>query len=227
MSPEPLARLEEVIGHRFENQALLEKALTHSSAGRPVNYQRLEFLGDRVLGIIVAEFLFRNFPRENEGDMARRFSALVDRSMCARVASAIELGGYVFLSDGEKAAGGAQNENIMADVVEALIAAAYLDSGLPAAEKIVLRLWGDNLYEMVRPPVDPKTELQEWTQARGLGLPSYELVGRTGPDHAPVFDVCVHVEDHASVLAQGTSRRAAEKNAAALLLRQLKKVEMR
>ncbi len=222
MSSNP-SRLQEVLGHFYNNKALLEEALTHSSAEGDVSYQRLEFLGDRVLGLVIADFLLRSFPDENEGDLARRLSGLVDKTMLARVAIEAEIGKFILMSEGEKAAGGDANENILADVMEALIGAAYLDAGLETCRKMIESLWGDRLFEMVSPPIDPKTELQEWTQGRGMGLPQYELVGRTGPDHAPVFDIRANIESYPPVVAQGTSRRAAEKAAAELMLASLQK----
>ncbi len=218
-----LKDLQAVLGHSFQNADLLEEALTHSSVPRARNYQRLEFLGDRVLGLIIAEFLIQNFPDENEGDMARRFSALVDRSMLVTIATEISLGESIQMSEGEKAAGGASNDNILSDVMEAVLAALYLEAGLEKCRDTVITLWGGHLFETVRPPVDPKTELQEWTQGRGLGLPVYELVDREGPDHAPLFDIEVSVDGFEPVRAKGGSRRSAEKNAASLMLEALKK----
>ncbi len=214
-------RLHSVLGRVFTDRHLLVEALTHSSANTRISYQRLEFLGDRVLGLVVADFLIRTFPEENEGNLARRLSALVDKSMLARVALEAGLGEFIIMSEAERASGGGANENILADVLEALIGAAFLEAGLEECRDMIRRLWGDCLYETVKPPIDPKTALQEWTQGKGLGLPVYDLVGRKGPDHAPVFDVSVTVEGFAPVTAQGTSRRSAEKLAAEIMMKKL------
>lgn len=213
-----LQRLQEIIGRNFEKTELLEEAISHSSAGKSINYQRLEFLGDRVLGIVVAEFLIKNFPGENEGDLARRFSSLVDKTMLARVATDAGIGDFIAMSDSERASGGGENENILSDVMEAIIGASFLDAGLDDCRVLVYRMWGELLNERVDPPIDPKTALQEWTQGRAKGLPVYDLVSRTGPDHAPTFEISVDVEGFPIVSAKGASRRVAEKEAARKML---------
>jgi ribonuclease-3 len=219
-------RVQDILGRKFSNKNLLFEALTHSSAAEKISYQRLEFLGDRVLGLVIAEFLITAFPTENEGSLARRLSGLVDKSMLAKVAVEVGIGPFIIMSESEKASGGDANENILSDIMEALIGATFLDSDIDECREMVKKLWGNFLYETLEPPVDPKTALQEWTQGRGLGLPVYELVGRDGPDHAPVFDVKVSVEGHGSVVAKGTSRRAAEKLAASRLLDKLSGVNV-
>ena len=213
-----LAALEKKIGHRFHDSSLLQSALTHSSSGQRSNYERLEFLGDRVLGLIIAQALFQKFPEENEGDLAKRLAALVQGSMLATIASAIQLGDHILLSDAEKSAGGAANENILADVFEAMLGALYLDGGFAACERLVTTLWADHFYDMKTPPLHPKTAVQEWAQAKGLPLPLYEVVAQHGPDHAPVFVIRLTVAGHAPVQAEGRSRQAAEKEAAAQFL---------
>lgn len=222
---EALAGLQEQLGYQFKDSKRLEKALTHSSAGGAYNYERLEFLGDRVVGLALADTLFRMFPDENEGDMAKRHAALVQGKTLAKIAREIGLGAIMQLSEAERAAGGADNDNILADGLEAVIGALYLDSGLPACQAAIEKLWGDRVRVMKRPPQDPKTALQEWAQARSLSLPMYELVGRTGPDHAPIFEIRVKVGDFPPWAAKGTSRRAAEKLAAAMLLAHLEELE--
>lgn len=220
-----LETLQERLGQRFEDPRRLEKALTHSSAGGTYNYERMEFLGDRVVGLALAHTLFKMFPDENEGDMAKRHAALVQGKMLAKIAREIELGDMMQLSDAERAAGGANNDNILADGLEAVIGALYLDAGFDACQQAIEKLWGDRVKIMRRPPQDPKTAIQEWAQARALALPSYELVGRTGPDHAPIFEIRVKVGEYPPWSAKGTSRRAAEKLAAAMLLAHLEELE--
>lgn len=220
-----LETLQSRINHRFADIKRLEKAVTHSSAGGTYNYERLEFLGDRVVGLALAETLFTLFPDEKEGDMAKRHAALVQGKTLAKIAREIGLGDMMQLSDAERAAGGANNDNILADGLEAVIGAVYMDAGFDACARVIAHLWGDRVQTMRRPPQDAKTALQEWAQARGLSLPAYELVGRSGPDHAPIFEIKVTVGDYPPWAAKGTSRRAAEKLAAAMLLAHLEELE--
>lgn len=224
MTDTALQNLFQIIGYDFEPSKRLRAALTHSSAGADRNYERLEFLGDRVLGLVMAQILYETFRDESEGDLAKRHAALVQGKMLAQVARRIGLGAILVLSDAERAAGGAENDNILADSLEAVIGALYLDAGLEACQKVIRDLWGDDILVMAQPPQDPKTALQEWAQARGLPLPVYDMVGKEGPDHAPLFDVRVAVEGFEPVTAQGSSRRAAEKDAAAILLARLEGV---
>lgn len=230
MSAEGLAQ---IIGHEFARRELLVEALTHPSAlvserrrsRRPKpakrSYERLEFLGDRVLGLVVAELLWRGFEGEPEGHLTRRHTQLVRRETLARVAEAINLGRYLILSRAEMATGAAGNPGILADVCEALIAAIYLDGGFEAASAFVRRFWGPLIEEMEEPPRDPKTTLQEWAQARGLALPVYELVATSGPDHAPLFTVAASVAGGNRATATASSKRIAEARAAAMLLDRL------
>lgn len=208
-------------GHVFQNRQRLNLALTHASTGADHNYERLEFLGDRVLGLVIAELLYEDFPHESEGHLARRHAALVSGATLAGIAHVIDLGAVLKLSDAERASGGARNENILADVMEALIGALYLDAGMAVCKPVLGRLWKDVLHVMDKPPQDPKTALQEWAQGRGLPLPRYDVTGREGPDHAPVFTITVQVDGHDAVSATGSSRRVAEKAAATLLLETL------
>ncbi|TVR99064.1 MAG: ribonuclease III [Rhodospirillales bacterium] len=211
------------LDHDFADPLLLQEALTHASAvgqagaSRRSN-ERLEFLGDRVLGLIVAELLYDAFPREAEGALARRYAALVRRDALARVAEAIDLGAFIRLSRGEEEAGGRRNPGLLADTCEAVIAAVYLDGGLPAARAFIRRHWWTMIGETARPPKDSKTALQEWAQARGLPLPRYREIGRAGPPHAPTFSVEVTVEGLESTTAGGASKRVAEQAAAETML---------
>ncbi|MGQ0527448.1 MAG: ribonuclease III [Alphaproteobacteria bacterium] len=210
--------IENAIGHSFKNKTLLIEALTHSSANAESNYERLEFLGDRVLGVIIAESLFEKFPDASEGDLAKRLAALVQGELLSRVARTIHLGDFLRLSDGEKGAGGAENDHLLADVMESLIGALYRDAGLESCRALIKKLWEPYFSDMKDPPQHPKTRLQEWVQGQGLPLPLYKVSGQEGPDHAPVFEVVLKVKDHADVKAEGRTRQAAEKEAARIFL---------
>lgn len=220
--PLKIAKLEEEIDHKFQNQIFITKALTHSSTGAGQNYERLEFLGDRVLGLVVAELLFKTFPKEPEGDLAKRLAALVQGEFLAEIAAEINIGVYIMFSDAERISGGAENENILADVMEAVIGALYLDAGFKKCQVLIERLWKSHLHEMHEPPQHPKTILQEWAQSKSLPLPEYGIVGQSGPDHAPVFDVKLSVDGYGEVVAQGKSRQAAEKEAAEMFVQKIK-----
>lgn len=215
--------LAERLGHRFRDARLLSEALTHGSVrgggdiGRRSN-ERLEFLGDRVLGLVVAELLYECFPDEEEGALARRHSVLVSGETLARVAAGIGLGAHIGLSRAEAEAGGRRNPAILANACEAVIAAMYIDGGFDVARAVVRHLWHPLLKADLRPPKDAKTVLQEWAQARGRALPRYRVLSREGPDHAPLFAVEVTVDGLAPAQATGASKRAAESAAAALLL---------
>jgi ribonuclease-3 len=214
--------LEDRIKYRFADAALLDCALTHVSAlkggSRAGNYQRLEFLGDHVLGLVVSDMLFRAFPKANEGELSRRLADLVRRETCAEVARAIDLGPAIRLGSSEVNAGGRTREAILADVCEAVIGAVFLDGGYAASAALVERLWDQRMRTPLRPPRDPKTILQEWAQARGLPTPDYREVGRTGPHHDPEFRVSVQLPNLAPAEGMGRSKRAAEQAAAAVLL---------
>ncbi len=211
--------LQDLLGHHFKDVSLLKIAITHSSRSQGKNYERLEFLGDRVLGLIIAEQLYARFPDESEGDMAKRLAALVQGSTIAKIATKINLGDYIQFSDAERASGGADNENILADVFEAMLGALYLDSGFEACQNLVDRLWVDDFFKMKAPPQHPKTALQEWVQGQSLPLPEYAIVGQEGPDHAPIFNVRLRVQGHADITVQGRSRQLAEKDAARTFLK--------
>jgi len=225
--------LPHIIGYEFARPELLQEALTHPSAlvpeprrrsrRTPANrgYERLEFLGDRVLGLVVADYLWRRFEDEPEGDLTRRHSHFVRREALVRVAETIGLGRYLVLSRAEAVAEGAGNPGILADACEALIAAIYLDGGFAAASAFVRRFWEPLMAEMEEPPRDPKTALQEWVQARRLALPAYDLVATNGPDHAPLFTVSASVAGGFSATATASSKRLAEARAAAILLDRL------
>lgn len=223
MADKDFLQIEKIIGYKFKDPHWLERALTHSSTNDDYNYQRLEFLGDRVLGLVIADALFKEFRGENEGGLAKRHTALVQGSTCAIIGQVHHIGDYIILSSSERDSGGHLNENIIADVVEALLGAIYIDGGYEAAQKTVLSLWGDNIKTLETAPQDPKTELQEWVQARGLDLPVYEVIDKIGPDHAPVFVIRLSVEGEKPVQAEGASRRLAEKTAARFMLKKIKR----
>lgn len=218
-----LAPLADALGHRFDHPELLAEALTHPSArarrgAAKRGYERLEFLGDRVLGLIVAELLWRRFPEEAEGALTRRHTSLVRRETLTSIAKEIGIGEHIVLSSGEEAAGARGNPSVLADVCEAVIAALYLDGGLPAARAFVERWWEQRLTKLGAPPRDPKTALQEWAQARGRALPVYRTVATEGPAHRRTFTVTVSVEGLPSASASGSSKRSAETAAAAAAL---------
>jgi ribonuclease-3 len=224
--------LAQAIGHVFSRPALLAEALTHPSAVAPPrgksrrravqrHYERLEFLGDRVLALVIADLLWHRFETEPEGAMTRRMADLVRRETVARVALDVGLDRHLVLSPSEASAGAARNPSILADSCEAVIAAIYLDGGLAAAAAFIRRWWEPSIEGMDAPPRDPKTRLQEWAQARGLGLPAYRVVATEGPDHAPRFTIAASVAQSDEASATASSKRAAETEAAAALLEQL------
>ena len=217
-----LERLEERIGHRFASHARLIVALTHASALKGAggaDYERLEFLGDRVLGLCVARILFEAFPREKEGDLSRRLNSLVSGQTCAQIADEIGLHEFIQAGTDTRHLASKRMRSVRADVVEALIAAIYLDAGLEATERFVRRFWNDRLHDDAGAERDAKTALQEWAHVKGFGTPIYEVRERDGPDHDPTFVVRAVVEGTGPQDGRGRSKRNAEQEAAALLLR--------
>ena len=211
------------LGHEFSEPELLVRAVTHasiSSETRPDN-QRLEFLGDRVLGLVMAEALLSADETASEGQLAPRFNALVRKETCADVARQIDLGSVLKLGRSEMMSGGRRKEALLGDAMEAVIAAIYLDAGFNAARETVLRLWGARIESVETDARDPKTSLQEWAQARGQTPPIYRELERRGPDHAPVFTVEVQLQTGERAQAKATSKRAAEQMAARTLLSDL------
>ncbi len=217
------AALEDRIGYSFTDTDLLDRALTHISAltgarNRAGTYQRLEFLGDHVLGLAISDMLFRAFPKGDEGELSRRLADLVRKEACADVARSMDLGPALRLGASEAGAGGRNRPAILADVCEALVGAVYLDGGYAAAAALVERFWGERMRVPAGPLRDPKTLLQEWAQARGLPTPSYREVERKGPHHNPVFKVSVELPQRSPAEGSGPSKRAAEQAAAAAML---------
>jgi ribonuclease III len=224
MTSRDLDRLQDTLGHRFANPDLLALALTHASAvnasrGARQTYQELEFLGDRVLGLVVADMLTEDFPTATEGDLSRWFHRLVSGDVCAEVANELQLAKYLKMGRGPKKSAGAASPGVLADVCEAVIAAVYRDGGIEAARGLIERRWRPLIAGMSGPHRDAKTELQEWAHRRGFEAPAYTQVARSGPDHKPEFDIEVTVGDAAPEKGRGGSKREAEQEAAAGLLR--------
>jgi len=214
---------EDLIGYRFTDAAMLESALTHISAlkgarNRAGSYQRLEFLGDHVLGLVISDMLYRAFPKADEGELSRRLADLVRKETCAEIARMIDLGAAIRVGSSEANAGARSRPAILADVCEAVIGAVYLDGGYKAAEGLVERLWEVRLRATAQPLRDPKTVLQEWAQGRGLPTPVYREIARSGPDHNPEFRVAVQLPAFAPAEGVARSKRAAEQAAAAAML---------
>lgn len=216
------------LDHVFARPELLHEALTHPSAavrradGTGENsYQRLEFLGDRVLGLVIADVLLQKFPDEAEGALALRHVDLVRRETLADVGRRLDIGDYLRLARGEAAAGERDNPALLADACEAVIGALYLDGGLPAARAVIEENWAPMLAAAEQPPQDAKTALQEWAQARGMALPDYQEVARDGPAHEPVFTVEVRLDGEKAERGEGRSKRLAEQVAAERLLSRL------
>lgn len=213
------------LGYEFVNPELLVRALTHgsvSSATRPDN-QRLEFLGDRVLGLVMATALLEADKKATEGQLAPRFNALVRKEACADVARQIDLGAVLKLGRSEMLSGGRRKQALLGDAMEAVIAAVYRDAGFEAARDVILSLWGDRVHKVEADARDAKTSLQEWAQARGQKPPSYIEIKRSGPDHAPIFTIAARLQDGTEAQATAGSKRQAEQAAAKALLNELPK----
>lgn len=220
--PRKFKQLERSLGHKFKNQDLLERALTHASmrGGKKAkrDNERLEFIGDRVLGLAVVEAVSKKLPDAREGDLARRYNALVKGATCARIGRELDLGDFMILSGSEESSGGRKKDNILADAVEAVLGAVFVDAGFDVARKVVLKLWQPLLDEGSANVSDAKSVLQEWAQGRGLSLPRYVEVARDGPDHAPNFTTKVHIKGHEPAVGTGRSKRHAEQDAARVFL---------
>jgi ribonuclease III len=217
------AAVEARIGHKFANAALLATALTHVSAlkstrKRGDSYQRLEFLGDHVLGLIVSDMLYRAFPRANEGELSKRLADLVRKESCADVARVLELVDDIKLGQIGAGASARLRKSVLGDICEAVIGAVFLDGGYGAAALFVERNWTERMHKSRRPPRDPKTVLQEWAQGKRLPTPVYREVERTGPHHDPQFRVAVDLPGLAPAEGIGGSKRAAEKDAASVMI---------
>ncbi len=217
-----LKELEARLGHAFKDRSLLKKALTHASvrqaSAKRRDNERLEFLGDRVLGLAVAELLSELYPAANEGQLARLYNRLVRGGTCAEVARSLDLGPSLVLSESEAGSGGREKETILADACEALLGAVFLEAGYDKARDVVRRHWSPKLEGSPAEAADAKSALQEWAQGQGLDLPQYEEVAREGPDHAPRFTAEVRIKGRRPARGEGANKRAAEQAAATALL---------
>ena len=217
-----LEQFQERIGHRFADAGLLERALTHASYGdgrrRIKSYERLEFLGDRVLGLLAAERLFAAFEGLDEGGLAHRLNAIVNKEACARAARRAGIGEALQLSPAEERLGGREKTSILGDACESVIGALYLDAGIEAAGRFFETFWGEDLENLIHRPKDPKSRLQEWAASQGKSAPVYKTLGRSGPDHRPVFTIEVSIEGLGTAEAQGQSKQDAQRAAAQALL---------
>ena len=223
---EAIRSFEQRLGYEFSNLSLLVEALTHSSIASDFrkDNQRLEFLGDRVLGLVMAEALLEIDQTAPEGTLAPRFNALVRKEACAEVARQIELGGVLKIGRSEMLSGGRRKDALLGDGMEAVIAAIYKDGGFEVAKTIIINLWGDRIKNVKGDARDAKTMLQEWAQARGQNPPNYEVISRSGPDHAPYFLVKVILESGETSEALAGSKRQAEQMAAKALLQKIGEV---
>jgi ribonuclease III len=220
VKPNIAAFIEHQLGHEPKNIRLFELAFTHSSVGNS-NYERLEFLGDRVLGLVIASALYERYPNEPEGNLSKRYNALVDRETCAENGREIGIPGFIRLGKQAREDGASQSENVVGDVVEALIGALYLDGGMEVAQRFILKLWEPDLATQRRAPQHPKSALQELAAAKRVKAPVYEVISRTGAHHAPKFTIRVSVPRLGEATAEGTTKQEAETAAAAALLEQL------
>ena len=221
MATDPLMRwIEQELCHKPADPALFRRALTHSSHGA-ADYERLEFLGDRVLGLVTAAWLYRLFPDEPEGKLSRRYNALVSRETCAEIGRAIGVAAHLRLGKQARDDGAVNSGNVLGDAVEALIGALYLEGGLSAPEVFIHRAWGPLVESQDQAPKHPKSALQEWAAAEGCRPPVYSLAGRSGPHHAPRFVVAVEIPGRVSAEAEGASKQEAETAAAKALLEKL------
>ena len=218
-----LAALEEALGHHFADRSLLKRALTHASMGAEKSNERLEFLGDRVLGLVVAERLYTDFPGEAEGGLAVRLNALVRRDACARVAEAVGLPDHLVMAKSETAGGGRKRPLLLAGACEAVIAALYLDGGFEATRRFILKYWDAEFASLAPDLRDAKSALQEWSQGpKGpRAIPNYRIAEREGPDHAPSFKVEVKIGKLDPVVGEGATKRDAEQDAARRMLTHL------
>lgn len=218
MTKNDFAALEKRLGRKFKDKGLLTLALTHSSLSGGNEHvhdlERLEFLGDRVLGLLTAEELWRRYPDFEEGELAPRLNALVRKETCAKAAIHFGVDEYILMSEYEEVSGGRKKKAILGDVMEALLGAIYIDGGLDAARKVYDRFWTPNLEDLSKLHKDAKTTLQEWTQQKKLGTPVYKVVDSGGPAHAPAFTVEARVKGKEPTRGEGRSKREAQMEAA-------------
>jgi ribonuclease-3 len=222
-------KIEKALSYKFKDSNLLQEALTHPSISKMeseeknfFNYERLEFLGDAVLGMVIAELLIKKYPNEKEGELAKRQAGLVGGEALTEIGNQLNIGRFIRMTQGEETMGGRDNSSNIENALEAIIGAIYMDSGFDSAKGFITKHWESLVENMKIPPKDPKTELQEWSQGRGLAIPEYKIVKTTGPSHSPFFEVKVTVEGLEPVVSEGHSKKEAEKNAARLLLEIIK-----
>lgn len=214
--------IEHILSIKFKDKKLIEQALTHPSFSKTgADYERMEFLGDHVLGIVMAEILYKKFPDENEGQLTKRLAALICGETLVKIAKNLKLGEHLKMAQSEVAAGGRENRSTLENAMEATIAAIYLDQGMEVARDFITRSWADAIDNMQLPPKDAKSSLQEWAQGRALPLPEYEVISTTGPSHAPVFEVVVKVQGLEPKTGKGSSKRIAEQEAAKEVLKNI------
>lgn len=217
--------IEEKLGYSFKDKKLLKQALTHPSSKKnktALDYERMEFLGDSVLGLVVSEILYKNYPQEKEGQLAKRRAAIVCRDSLYKIAKKISIGEYLILGTGEDQIGGRNNKANLENTLEAITAAIYLDGGLEEARKFIERLFSTFIESMQSPPKDPKSQLQEWAQARGLELPKYEVISITGPSHEPAIEIKLSLGEY-NVTHTASSRKEAERVSAEKLIEKIEK----
>jgi len=214
-----MEKVQKIINYEFQKKDLLELALTHPSVPEKSNYQRLEFLGDSVLGLVIAELLYNTFPEATEGNLAKRLAKLVSGETLVEISKEMNLGEYLNFSEAEKRSNGKDNRSNLEDALEALIGAVYLDGGFEQAKEIILNYWSDMALNMKTVPTDPKTALQELVQQNGMALPEYTVIETEGADHSPTFTVQVKIDSGEFTTAKGTSKKIAMKKAAKKLLK--------
>jgi ribonuclease-3 len=210
-SPISFEPLMDLLGYHFSNIHLLRQALIPSGSQQKENNERLEFLGDRVLGLSIAHRLYQTFPAEKEGQLAKRFAGLVQKDTLKKIAISLNLSDYIQGTP-------PYEDSVLADTVEAILGAAYLDGDAQKVDQIIRKLWQNQIDDSAAPPIEPKSALQEWTQSLGLGIPEYQVIDQSGLDHAPVFIVEIHVKGYKHFQASASSKKAAEKEAASAFL---------
>ena len=216
------SELYKILGYSFKNEGLIREALTHPSLEGTPNYQRLEFIGDRVLGLAIAAWMFELYPNVDEGGLASRHTNLVRREACAKIAEELNLGDFIHMAKSSEDTGGRKRETIIADVCESIIGAIYLEAGYLEAEKFIRKFWYEMSHNIKVASRDAKTKLQELVQAHGKTTPVYTTIDKQGPDHQPTFTIAVKVIDEDEEVAKGFSKREAEQLAAAQMLDRLK-----
>ncbi|MDF2964985.1 MAG: rnc [Rickettsiaceae bacterium] len=229
MGKHNIQALEQLLGYNFIDEALIFEALSHPSLNhnqhaknspKISNYERLEFLGDSVLNLVISELIYHRYSEYDEGMLAKLRASLVCKEQISQIAKSLKLAEYIIMTEGEEKSGGRLNENNLENAMEAIIGAIYLDSNLEEVKKVISKLWKDVLASPVELYADPKSALQEWVQARKLPIPSYDVVEQTGSSHSPLFKVQIKV-DGVSAVGVGKSKKAAEKEAAKLLLKKI------